>query len=375
MKIILAFLSIFILYISVKAQVKTVIINVKVYNIQNVDSVFITGNVEQLGYWKSDAIVLERISDSVFQKTFKFEYNSLIEFKFTRGNWNLEALDKSGNIPLNNSLLVKNDTTIYIQILNWKDFVEFESTITGTIHTYSNWEYEGLLPRDVLVWLPDIYFTDTTRYFPVIYAHDGQNLFDRNTASFGNEWRFDEIAESLITSKSIKPLIVVGLYSTEQRQQEYSYLPIGQKYIEFIINEVKPFVDKNYRTLPDRNNTATLGASMGGLISFIMVWEYDDIFSKAACFSPAFKIRDLDYVKVIENENKVKKDISLYIDNGDIGIEAELQPGIDDMFGLLKNRGYELGKRVTWYLDENAEHNEMAWSKRLWRPLINFFGK
>ncbi len=375
MKLKLFFLLHFLLFNFSISQQFNVKIIIQTKNILKNDSLYITGNHEKFGDWNPGLIKLEKISETLWQKDFIFDKNVRLEYKITLGSWNKEALDENGNIPPNSILIVQNDTTININIEKWKDELEFQSTITGTIHTYSNWEYSDLLPRDVLVWLPDIYFSDTTKYFPVIYAHDAQNLFDSKTAFSGVEWRADEITDSLINENIIEPIIVVGLTSTLKRREEYSYLPEGKKYMKFIINKVKPFIDNNYRTLSDRENTASLGASMGGLISFILAWEYNDVFSKAACFSPAFKIRDLDYVKVLANNNNDKKDISVYIDNGGIGLEAELQPGIDDMLNLLKNRSYDFEKEITWFINENAEHNEAAWSKRLWRPLLKFFGK
>ena len=115
----------------------------------------------------------------------------------------------------------------------------------------------------------------------------------------------------------------------------------GYAYMKFIVNELKPFIDYTYHTLPDRENTTVGGSSLGGLISFMMLWEYSDIFSKAACLSPAFKIDSIynhDFVSPVKNYSGPKKDIKIYVYNGGVGLEEELQPGIDEMMKRLKKR-------------------------------------
>jgi enterochelin esterase-like enzyme len=118
-----------------------------------------------------------------------------------------------------------------------------------------------------------------------------------------------------------------------------------------------------------------MGESMGGLISFILAWEYPDIFGMAACMSPAFKYEQngVPEVNYVDNvlEDSQKRNIDLYIDNGTIDLEALLQPGIDEMLSILDERGYQ----YRWFQDEGAPHNEIAWSARVWKPLLQFFGK
>lgn len=114
---------------------------------------------------------------------------------------------------------------------------------------------------------------------------------------------------------------------------------------------------------------------MGGLISFVIVWDYPEVFSKAACFSPAFKFRDYNYVDVVRNYSGRKKNLLFYLDNGGVGLESVLQPGIDEMIDALKSHGYKKEKDFFLFIDNEAEHNEAAWAKRMWRPLILFFAK
>ena len=128
-----------------------------------------------------------------------------------------------------------------------------------------------------------------------------------------------------------------------------------------------------YRTLPDKANTAICGSSSGGLISFKMLWEHSDIFSKAACLSPAFKIDKIDYVAPILDYLGAKKNIKIYIDNGGIGLEEQLQPGIDEMISGLIEKGYIENEDFLFVKDSLAVHNEAAWSKRVYRYLEFLF--
>jgi len=106
----------------------------------------------------------------------------------------------------------------------------------------------GVSARDIVVWLPAL-------GNPVLYMHDGQNIFDVNTAAYGVEWGLDETADSLIRNGFIKPIIIVGFYNASLRTPEYSQTLRGRRYRHFLIKKVKNFIDKNYRTLPDRENT------------------------------------------------------------------------------------------------------------------------
>ncbi|MDR3625624.1 MAG: alpha/beta hydrolase-fold protein, partial [Ignavibacteriaceae bacterium] len=182
-------------------------------------------------------------------------------------------------------------------------------------------------------------------------------------------------ADSLIKAGSIKEIIIVGIYNTPDRSPEYGDTELGRIYMDFVVNTLKPYIDKNYRTLPDRENTATGGSSMGGLISFMLAWEHPETFSKAACLSPAFHIEEINYIPKVVNYSGIKKPVKIYIDIGTIDLEARLKPGVDEIVNELKNQGYQSGKDLYYYVDEGAAHSESAWAKRNWRYLEFLFGK
>lgn len=349
--------------------------------LDSTSTVYVSGNDSTLGYWNPSGVMLNKINSSSWTKTFYFQSGTDIEFKFTKGSWNTEALTNVGTVPPNYRVTVKNDSTIYFIIKKWKDEIsqvnqtQYKGQITGTVEYFHDMKGEGIKPRDIIVWLPPSYKTNTTKRYPVLYMHDGQNLFDPKTSAFGIDWQLDEAADSLIKANAIKEIIIVGIYNTSDRSIEYNDTKLGHDYMNFIIDSLKPFIDRNFRTLPDRENTATGGSSMGGLISMMMVWEHPEVFSQAACLSPAFQIGDIDYVRKVENYNGIKKSIRIYIDIGTVDLDSRLKPGSDEMVKVLEEKGYNSNKGLEYFVAKGATHNEAAWAKRNWRYLEFIFGK
>lgn len=336
--------------------------------------VFIAGNKPELGNWNPDKVSLEKINDSTWSKVFNFKTGETIEFKFTKGNWDEEALNKTGDISENKILKVITDSTLVFKVENWGNSrTKITGQITGNVRYHKNFQGRSVLPRDIIVWLPPNYDSLNEKFYPVLYMHDGQNLFDPLTSPFGIDWQIDEVADSLINDKSIQEIMIVGIYNTPARGKEYNNTELGKDYINFIIEELKPFIDRTYKTLPDKWNTSIGGSSSGGLISFIMVWENSDVFSVAACVSPAFKTREIDYVAPVQNFIGAKKDIRIYIDIGGIGLEERLKPGIDEMVNTLKEKGFVESDDLIYFKDSYAEHTESAWAKRVYRFLKFMF--
>ena len=336
--------------------------------------VFITGNTPELGNWNPDKISLNKVNDSTWSKVFEFMEGKTIEYKLTLGSWEKEALNEKSKKPGNNILKISDDTVLVFNITNWGySQTNISGQITGNVRYHKNFKGRSVLPRDIIVWLPPSYDSLPDKYYPVLYMHDGQNIIDPLTSSFGVDWQIDEVADSLIGARSIQEIIIVGVYNTEKRGNEYNKTKLGQAYVNFIIEELKPFVDSIYKTLPDCKNTTVCGSSSGGLISFIMAWENPDVFSKTACFSPAFKISNIDYLAPLKKYKGAKKDLKIFIYNGGVGLEEQLQPGIDEMMLVLKEKGFVEIKDLLFIKDSSAEHNESAWAKNVYRFLEFFF--
>lgn len=298
-----------------------------------------------------------------------------IEHKFTLGTREREGADANGS-PLPNFVLdASQGKTVKDTVLFWtkggRQRVN-HGQITGTVRYQRALRGAGIQDRDLVVWLPPGYEPDKTRRYPVVYMHDGQNIFDPVTSAFGVDWSIDETADELIKKKLIEPVIVVGIYNTSDRMKEYTPGDKGTAYMDFVVKTVKPFIDSTYRTKPDRKNTIVGGSSAGGIISFMLVWEHPEIFSKAICMSPAFKSLSpggWDYTRVVQTSNGKKKDVFFYIDNGAIGLDSQLQPGIDAMLTTLKSKGYKEREDFVFLRDATAKHFEADWAKRFPRAL------
>jgi len=232
--------------------------------------------------------------------------------------------------------------------------------------------------RDIVVYLPPSYNLNSQKRYPVLYMHDGQNIFDKYTSAFGKEWFVDEKVDFLIKKNVIEEIIVVGIYNgLSERINEYTWNKDpqygggeGKNYAEFIVNNLKPFIDKNYRTKADRENTALLGSSLGGLISFYLINNYKNYFGKAGFMSPSFWWNNKESTR--EKINFTNSTIWL-----DCGTRegTNYQSLIDNVNTVYNNILKVESNDVLKYIHEGAEHNEEAWATRVHGPLIHFFGK
>jgi predicted alpha/beta superfamily hydrolase len=335
---------------------------------------YISGNYPVAGDWNPRLIKLEKKDKSVWSINLQLPVGFEFEYKITRGSWNSQAIYIDGEIPPNNKTTVIADTTITLQPMDWGDIgFKFAKTIIGTVKYHRELEGEGLnYKRDLIVWLPPSYETDTVKRYPVLYMHDGQNIIDPATSFIGYDWCVDEVADSLIRSGKMREIIVVGIYNSPDRDNEYDDTKLGRAYMKLIVEQIKPTIDSTYRTMPERENTSVMGSSMGGLISFLVVWNYPEIFSQAGCVSPLFRE---SLTRSIESYSGSDKKIRIYMDNGGVGLETRLQPGCENMLSALQKIGFRMNENLQWFNDKEAEHNERAWSKRVWQPLIFMYGQ
>jgi predicted alpha/beta superfamily hydrolase len=246
---------------------------------------------------------------------------------------------------------------------------DFEGQITGTVTYHPAIHANDLQERNVIVWLPPDYGVDPDQRYPVLYMHDGQNIFDPSTSYLGIDWQIDETADALIRAGEIPPVIIVGIFNTSDRTLEYTPGAKGNAYMDFVVNTVKPMIDSTYLTLTEREHTFVGGSSAGGMISFMLTWEYPEVFSKAICMSPAFRNPEgfnyqFNYITTVQSTINPPQNVFFYIDNGGLDLDSILQPGIDEMLLSLDAIGYKLGRDFVFVKDENATHNETAWAKR-----------
>ena len=257
-------------------------------------SIFISGGFED---WTGgqDQYKLKQ-KGGTYQITLPTSENLL--FKFTQGSWqSAECNSKGEAIDNRNYVFDTSNDTIHVQIQGWSNSFDIEnvSTALDNVSIISeNFQIPQLnRGRKVWLYLPPDYYTSNASY-PVVYMHDGQNLFDKKTA-YSGEWNADETMNRLFRDKNLKVIIVGIDHGGDKRLDEYSPWVNdkygggeGDQYLEFITNTLKPFIDTNYNTLTDKENTAIIGSSMGGLISHYAGLKYPNIFGKIGVYSPAF---------------------------------------------------------------------------------------
>lgn len=344
---------------------QTVTFELHTNHLTEIDQVYIAGSAPSIGGWQPNKVMLVQEQENVWAKTIDFDNEKSIEFKFTLGTWEREAANAEG-YPLSNFVLsLEKDTTIELTITHWTNRMTkaVNGQITGTVKYHRDVKGENVLSRDLVVWLPPNYAEEDNSY-PVVYMQDGQNIFDPVTSSYGTDWAIDETCDSLINAGKIPGVIVVGIYNTQDRNEEYHPGKKGDSYMRYVLETIKPLIDSNYRTKSDKEHTIVGGSSSGGTFAFMIAWQYPNVFSKAICLSPAFKINKIDLVIMVNEYNGKKKSLQFYIDNGGIALEDKLQSGIDEMLEALQQKGFKEAEDFLWVKDKEAQHNEAAWAKR-----------
>ncbi|MFL5810151.1 MAG: alpha/beta hydrolase-fold protein [Flavisolibacter sp.] len=286
------------------------------------------------------------------------------EYKFTEGSWDRVESGNNGFPTENRKIKVESDTTINVEIHHWADHFPKkgkQSTAGKNVHVIDTAFYMPQLKRHRRIWiyLPEAYATSGKKY-PVLYMHDGQNLFDEATSAFG-EWGVDEALDTM--GRQHGEMIVVGIDNGgEKRINEYSPYDMdrygkgeGDLYVDFLVKTLKPFIDRHYRTKKDEENTFTAGSSMGGLISFYAILKYPKVFGGAGVFSPAFWITP--QLKSIDPKKAKKVKGKIYFYGG--GQESEsMVPDMMNVFGQMRQHSKAKMETV---IRAEGKHNEPAW--------------
>ena len=268
------------------------------------------------------------------------------------------------------------------------------SGVLGTLIYWTDFKSEFFdVTRHVSIWLPPGYDAEPERRYPVIYMHDGQNLFDPRIANTGVDWGVDEAMMRNVEAGLHDPAIVVGIWSTNIRGFELSPWHGGPDYAAMIIEEIMPRVNAQFRTLTGPEHTFTMGSSMGGLISQYLVRSHSDVFSACGCvsthvpLSPAqaeeflgldsgdFADPERPYLLVASDQNTpIPDQVRLYFDFGDITLD-ETYPAIHDALRpWLESQGLVEGERYAMRRFEGAPHNEAAWRERVHLQLAWMLG-
>jgi glycosidase/enterochelin esterase-like enzyme len=372
-------------------------------------TVFLAGSLAQLGTWRPDGLALtgrgrERTAQVIVAP------GSVFEYKFTLGNWEQEALSATAATPANFRVVTSRDTSVThaIALFRTREMADAQrraaavalenhitdwrgSGVKGTLIYWRDISSAFLGPkRHVEIWLPPGYDSSASRRYPVLYMHDGQNLFDPRIANTGVDWGVDEAVMRLVERGVIPPVIVVGAWSTEERGPEYNPWGRAGDYARFLIEEVMPRVNREFRTLTGPANTAVMGSSMGGLLSFYLVSRHPETFGSCGCVSTHFPISEavmaggpagarrdtVPYLyRDIARGFRVPPGTRYWFDYGTEGLDAAYGPTHDSLRAWLKGQGLVEDRDFVVRRYQGANHSEYSWRVRLEDPLTFLFGK
>jgi predicted alpha/beta superfamily hydrolase len=237
--------------------------------------------------------------------------------------------------------------------------------------------------RSLIVYLPPSYDLSQRRY-PVLYMHDGNNLFDPATAFMGREWQLDVALEKCFYQRLLPEMIVVGIYNTPARLDEYTFHAHhhdghpcgggGKPYARFIAEELKPFIDSHYRSESGPAHTAIMGSSLGALISFYTAASYPELFSKVGMMSPTVYWA---HHQILKDVAALPTHLRLWVD---IGTEEGSNPHTEEtvestqlLVQALEKRGYVQNVNLGFFIDYLVGHDEWAWGNRVDKALRFLF--
>lgn len=292
------------------------------------------------------------------------EGTGTITFKFTRGSWATVEGNANGGFLPNRSFTFGSADTLEVNILSWEDTGGTNSTAAENVIIMATSFHMPQFGRTRRIWLflPPDYETSGLNY-PVLYMHDGQNLFDQATA-FAGEWEVDETLNAMFNAGKSLPIVVGVDNGGGNRISEYTPWANnqygggdGDLYADFIVETLKPYIDENYRTLPGREHTGVMGSSLGGLISFYIAHKHQDVFSKAGIFSPSFWFSDSVYS--FASETGRQHPMKYYImggSNESTGLVAQMQAMVDTLLAA----GFEENE-LEMLVVPGGQHNEALW--------------
>ena len=331
--------------------------------------IYIAGNFNNWSEGDANYILQKQNND-----TYSIELmpsNGTVEFKFTRGSWTTVEGNASGGYQPNHSVQYNGSPLTHeVPILSWEDLAGGgNSTAADNVQILDTDFYIPQLDRHRRIWLylPPDYATSTKKY-PVLYMHDGQNLFDEST-SFSGEWKVDESLNTLFDQGDYG-IIVVGIDNgSGDRINEYSPWTFtyqgqtfggeGAEYVDFIVETLKPHIDSNYRTLPQQKYCGIMGSSLGGLISHYAAIEYQDVFGKVGVFSPSYWVSDDAYTHTT-NTGKTAS-MKFYMIAGQ-NESSSMVPDLLEMENTMLDVGF-LDSEIMLLVHPDGAHSEWYWAR------------
>ena len=267
---------------------------------------------------------------------------------------------------------------------------------SGSLEFYPDFKSQYIKSRNVTVWLPDGYTIGEP--CDVLYMHDGQMLFDATTTWNKQEWQVDEVMGRLINEGKIRRCIVVSADNTENRLNDYfptgcyAYVPRdkrmdidlmqfkGDEYLQFLVQELKPFIDKRYRPLTSREHTFVMGSSMGGLISLYALCNYPEVYGGAVCMSTHSSMQFFDpkfdsdawaqgFREYVKTHLPAANSSLLYMDRGTVELDGSYAPTQDKLDAMITGLGWDSDHFMSRVF-EGHKHMETFWAERLDVPFM-----
>jgi predicted alpha/beta superfamily hydrolase len=340
------------------------------------DSIYIAGDFNGWNPGLPECVLHKNAENKWFITFPSQPEGTVYQYKFTRGSWETVEKGFMGEEIPNRVFTFGNGDTVHIIIYNWRDYGGSGSTAADNVSVMDESFYMPQLDRSRRIWLyvpPD--YEASGESYPVLYMHDGQNLFDTYT-SYAGEWQVDETL-NILAGLGYRVPLVVGIDNggldrideyTPWQNPEYGGGD-GDLYVEFIVETLKPYIDEHYRTLTDRNNTGIMGSSLGGLISHYGSLKYQEIFSKAGLFSPSYWFSDS--VWTFTRQTGKQYGMRFYQMCGSLegGNMAEYMQDMQDSllsFGFSQD---ELFSKVV----AGGQHNETLWKQEFGQAYLWLF--
>lgn len=334
------------------------------------EPLFLAGDGPDLGRWAADGVRLDPWEDGTHRVGLPIRGRKPLRFLVTRGHWRRGETDPDGRPVPTREFTPGHPAVAHVARFG-RDSVRYHPDFPST---------QLIHPRPVTVWLPPGYEAEPDRRYPVLYLHDGQNLFDPETAFGGVPWGVDDTAERLIRAGDAEPLLIVGVGNTPDRLKEYGPLDLrpgpwdlARAYGRFVTGELKPFVDRLYRTKPEPEHTGVGGSSMGGLISLAFARWYPEVFGRVMAMSPSLWYDQESTLRNVAGNLNWLSTARVWLDvGGREGATATSQTGnvrrVRRLAKLLRDHGLP-ADRLKVVVDADAGHDERAWAYRFGQAL------
>ncbi|MCA9757964.1 MAG: alpha/beta hydrolase [Candidatus Eisenbacteria bacterium] len=336
---------------------------------------WITGDGEQLGSWNGRGLLASPVGPYTYQATIEWPIGEILSFSVTRGSWDEVECRWKGQAMPKHAFHVTRADTANVVVEQWCDvaFADEPSTfepLSSDIRVYSGVESQYVWSRDVLVYLPPTYHDDTDARFPVLYLNDGWSMFAGVDGDASVQPLLGAMLDDLIRRGEVEPLIVVGVAAPPNaRMMDYTWVQHfegtrtnADGYHRFLAEELKPFIDQHYRTLPDREHTGIAGASLGGLVSLHFGLQPDGEFGRVAAMSPSVWWADetmTQWTRTAEKSNT-----KVWLDMGTNEGNDRAIGGARRLRDALQERGWEVGEDLSYLEVEGGVHTRDAFLAR-----------